>query len=217
MTIRTFTFNPFQTNCYVCHAPSGEAALIDPACATAREQQALLDYVAEHGLTVRHLLLTHAHIDHIFGAAPMAEALGLPLQMHRADAPLLAHAVDQGRIFGVEVVPPPEPGGWLDEGDVVRVGDACWEVLHTPGHSPGSVCFFDRAARYVIAGDVLFSGSIGRTDLWEGSLPTLMTSIFQKLLPLGDDVRVYPGHGPSTTIGREAASNPFLTGYAELG
>lgn len=209
MTIQPFTFNPFQTNCYVCH-DAGEAVIVDPSSTNPREHQAVLDYIAREGLVVRHLLLTHAHIDHIFGCAFFAAHFGQGWQMHRGDLPLLRHAEDQARLFGVAVEPPPEPGVFLEEGDTVTFGGATWEVLHTPGHSPGSVSFYDRATGAVVAGDVLFMGSIGRTDLWQGSLPELMASIYQKLVPLGDDVRVYPGHGPATTIGRERRTNPFL-------
>ena len=119
-------------------------------------------------------------------------------------------------MFGVSIEPPPETSSFLADGDVVEFGRVRFQVLHTPGHSPGSICFYDEPSRAVIAGDVLFQGSIGRTDLWRGSLPELMRSIFEKLVPLGDDVQVHPGHGPDTTIGRERESNPFLTsGFGE--
>ncbi len=215
MTVRTFTFNPFQTNCYVCH-DGGDAALIDPSCHTDRERQAVVAYLETHGLTLRHLLLTHAHIDHVFGCAFFAERYGMPWQMHRADALLLRRAQEQALFFGVPLDPPPVPEAFLDEGDTVGLGGAAWEVLHTPGHSPGSLCFYDAANGFVLAGDVLFQGSIGRTDLPGGSLPVLMRSIFQKLVPLGDAVRVYPGHGPATTLGRERRTNPFLTSGVSL-
>ncbi|GIV59678.1 MAG: MBL fold metallo-hydrolase [Rhodothermaceae bacterium] len=211
MTIKTFTFNPFMTNCYVCHA-AGEAVLVDAAASTPKEQQAVLDYVEANDLTVRHLLLTHAHIDHIFGCAAFARHFGLSFKMHRDDLPLLDRAQDQGILFGLEVESPPPVQHFLDEGDTLRFGGHAWEVLHTPGHSPGSICFYDAAGGFVLSGDVLFQGSIGRTDLWRGSLPELMASIYQKLMPLPDETRVYPGHGPATTIGRERTHNPFLTG-----
>jgi hydroxyacylglutathione hydrolase len=211
MTIQSFTFNPFQTNCYVCHN-AGEAVLVDPSSMTAAEHQVVVDYLEHEGLTVRHLLLTHGHIDHIFGCAFFAARFGQAFQVHRDDLPLLRRAEEQGQVFGVAVEPPPEPDRFLQEGDTISFGHTTWEVLHTPGHSPGSVCFYDRAAGAVIAGDVLFQGSIGRTDLWQGSLPQLMASIFQKLVPLGDATAVHPGHGPATTIGRERRANPFLTG-----
>ena len=211
LTVKTFTFSPFQTNCYVCH-DAGEAVIVDPSCYTEAEQQAVVDYLAANSLTLRHLLLTHAHIDHIFGCAAFAERYGMDWQMHRDGLPFIDRAEEQSVFFGTPLTPPPRPTTFLDEGDTVRFGEAAWEVLHTPGHAPGSVCFYDAEAGFVIAGDVLFMNSIGRTDLPGGSLPVLMQSIFQKLVPLGDAVKVYPGHGPATTIGRERRNNPFLTG-----
>ena len=210
MEIRRFTFNPFQTNCYVCHDGT-EAVIVDPSSAEEMEHQVVERYVEENSLEIRHLLLTHGHIDHIFGCAHFARKYGLGWQMHREDVPLLARAEDQASMFGVPIEAPPEPEVLLSEGDRIYLGESELEVLHTPGHSPGSICFFERGAGAIVAGDVLFQGSIGRTDLWRGSLPELMQSIFQKLVPLGDDVRVFPGHGPDTTIGRERAVNPFLT------
>lgn len=210
MTIKSFTFNPFQTNCYVCHDGS-RAVLIDPSSHTPEERALVLDYIDRQGLSVEMLLLTHAHIDHIMDCAFFAKHFGQAFQMHASDVPLLLRAQDQGRMFGVEVEPPPSPGRLLSEGAVLTVGSSTWQVLHTPGHSPGSICYYDEKNRFVISGDVLFQGSIGRTDLWQGSLPQLMASIFDKLLPLGDDVTVYPGHGPATTVGAERTTNPFLT------
>ena len=209
MVVRSFTFNPFMTNCYVCHDGS-EAVVVDPSCSTEAERLEVERYVSGEGLVVREILLTHAHIDHIFGCAALAEMFAAGVRVHRSETGLLAAAGEQARLFGVTVDRPPDPAGVLDDGEEVRIGDALWEVLHTPGHSPGSVSFVDRAGGYVLSGDVLFHDSIGRTDLWQGSLPVLMRSIFERLVPLGDGVRVYPGHGPSTTIGRERTRNPFL-------
>lgn len=212
MQIQQFTFNPFQTNCYVCY-DGGDAVLVDPSCSTGEEKALVERFVDENELTMQRLLLTHAHIDHIFGCAHFAERYGMGFEMHREDRTLLLGADEQARMFGVPIESPPEPEAFLDEGDVVRFGRTALRVLHTPGHSPGSISFYDEASRAVLAGDVLFQRSIGRTDLWRGSLPQLMQSIFQKLVPLGDDVRVYPGHGPETSIGEERRSNPFLTGH----
>lgn len=211
MEIRSFTFNPFSTNCFVCH-DAGEAVVVDPSCRSAEEVEAVVRYLADERLQVSRILLTHAHIDHIFGCRALHDRLGVGIWVHREDAPLLGAAVRQGEMFGVPVEPPPEPAGYLADGDTLVIGGASWQVLHTPGHSPGSVSFADAAHRFVLSGDVLFRDSIGRTDLWMGSLGTLMRSIFDRLVPLGDDVTVWCGHGPSTTIGRERASNPFLTG-----
>ncbi len=209
MTIQSFTFNPFGTNCYICH-DGGGAVIVDPSSSAQHEHQAVLDYIDREGLTVSELLLTHAHLDHIFGCKAMAEALGVGLRVHRDEKPLLDAAGLQAQMFGVPLDEPPEPSGWLIPGEQVQVGGATWDILFTPGHSPGSVSFYDAAGGYVIAGDVLFAGSIGRTDLMGASLPVLMASIYQQLLPLGDEVRVLPGHGPETTIRRERMSNPFL-------
>lgn len=126
--------------------------------------------------------------------------------------PLIAHATVQAELFGVRITPPPEPTHFLKEGDVIKLGEGSFSVLHAPGHSPGSVCFYNEAEGFVIGGDVLFQGSIGRTDLWEGSFPTLIDSIKTKLLSLPDETVVYSGHGPTTTVGQERQTNPFLTG-----
>ncbi len=211
MIVKSFTFSPFMTNCYVCH-DAGEAVLIDPSAATSSEEQAVVEYVRQQQLTIRHLLLTHAHIDHIFSCAFFSAHFGQSFQMHHADVPLVERAKDQAALFGLTIEAPPVPTQFLEEGDTVAFGTATWQVLHTPGHSPGSICFYDADNGLIVSGDVLFQGSIGRTDLWRGSLPELLGSIYQKLLPLGDATVVYPGHGPATTIGRERISNAFLTG-----
>lgn len=212
MQIQRFTCNPFQTNCFVCH-DRGDAVLVDASCSTEEEMAGVERYIDEQELTIRHLLLTHAHIDHIFGCAHFADRYGMGFEMHRADRALLQGADEQARMFGVPIETPPEPEAFLEEGDVVTLGRSSLRVLHTPGHSPGSISFYEETTRTVLSGDVLFQRSIGRTDLWRGSLPELMQSIFQKLIPLGDDVRVCPGHGPDTLIGEERKSNPFLTGH----
>jgi glyoxylase-like metal-dependent hydrolase (beta-lactamase superfamily II) len=216
MQVQSFTVSPFAENCYVVHDGT-EAALVDPGTVTPAERQAVLDYVEAAGLRVRHLLLTHAHIDHIFGCAFFAERFGADAehggwQLHRADLPLLEHAPVQAELFGVRISMPPAPTHFLEEGERIALGSSVFTVLHTPGHAPGHVVFYDEANGLVLGGDVLFQGSIGRTDLWEGDYDTLLASIRAKLLTLPDDTVVYPGHGPKTTIGRERRTNPFLTG-----
>ena len=209
MQIQGFTCNPFQTNCYVCH-DDGEAVLIDPSCSTPEECAQVERYITEQGLTIRRLLLTHGHIDHIFGCAHFARTFGMGFLMHREDRVFIAQAEEQAQLFGEAIETPPEPEGFLNEGNRVPFGNTSLEVLHMPGHSPGSISFYEAASQAVISGDVLFRGSIGRTDLWRGDLPELMRSIFEKLVPLGDTVHVYPGHGPVTTVGEERRTNPFL-------
>jgi glyoxylase-like metal-dependent hydrolase (beta-lactamase superfamily II) len=216
MTVKSFVVSPFAENCYVCH-DAGEAVLIDPGTATEAERSAVLDYITRNGLTVRHLLLTHAHIDHILGCAFFAREFGMKWKLHEADLPLLDGAALQAQMFGVELERPPTPEASLEEGRTIQFGTATWQILHTPGHSPGSVSFYDEANGFVIGGDVLFQGSIGRTDLWGGSMPTLLNAIQRKLMSLPDETVVYSGHGPETTIGAERRTNPFLANTGAVG
>jgi len=210
MTVRAFTCNPFQTNGYICH-DAGEAVVVDPSCASAQEKQAMAGYIDEHDLEIVHLLLTHAHVDHIFGCHFFEEQTGQTFQAHEACVPFIERSVEQARSFGVEVEPPTVPETFLAEGDTVSFGDGTLEVLHTPGHSPDSISFVHRSSNQALTGDVLFQGSIGRTQgLPQTSYSQLMDSILNTLLPLGDDMTIYPGHGPTTTIGEERRSNPFI-------
>ena len=219
LTVRSFVVSPFVENTYVLSS-GGEAALVDPGTATRLERQAVEAYVEEAGLRVRHLLLTHGHLDHVFGCHHFAERYGADAahggwQLHPADAPLLANAVVQGEMFGVRVDAPPAPAHALAAGDAVALGDVTFRVRHVPGHSPGSVAFYAEGAGpdgqgVLVGGDVLFQGSIGRTDLWEGSLDVLLASIRDEVLTLPDDTVVYSGHGPATTVGAERRTNPFL-------
>ena len=195
----------------------GEAAIVDPSCMTEMEIGTVVDHVSKNGWAVKHLLLTHGHIDHIFGCNALSEVYGLDWRIHVDDVPLLDNASVQAEMFGLPLETPNSTGAALSEGDQLSVGSVNLDVIHTPGHSPGSVSFVNQEEKYVIAGDVLFRGSIGRTDLWQGSLPVLMQSIFQKIVPLGHDFTVYSGHGPETTVGDEIASNPFLTGSNDFG
>jgi len=216
MHIQSFVVSPFAENCYLVHA-DGEAALVDPGTAAAAEREAVEAAVEAAGVRVRHLLLTHAHIDHVFGCAHFAKRYGADAdhggwQLHPADVPLIELAPVQAELFGVPLVPPPAPTHLLAEGEGIELGSHRFRVLHTPGHSPGSVCFYAEAEGVLLGGDVLFQGSIGRTDLWEGSMPVLMRSIREQLLTLPDETVVYPGHGPTTTIGQERRTNPFLSG-----
>ena len=219
MTVQSFTVSPFAENCYVVHA-GGEAALVDPGTASGAERRLVLDYLGAHGLRVRHLLLTHAHIDHVFGCAFFAERFGAAAewggwQLHRADLPLLENAAVQAELFGVRITPPPAPTHFLEAGETIPLGEGAFSVRHAPGHAPGHVVFVNEEDGFVLGGDVLFQGSIGRTDLWEGSYPLLLQSIREQLLTLPDETVVYAGHGPATTVGHERRTNPFLTGDAD--
>lgn len=207
--VASFTHNPFQTNSYICHN-GGEAVIVDASCSDAQEISEITDYVYSNDLTVRHLLLTHAHIDHILGCRELSKRFKLSWQAHRDTSIWLREAPGQALLYGLQIKPIPAPAVWLDENDQIVFGHAKWRILHTPGHAPGSICFVDDASGFVISGDVLFQDSIGRTDLPGGDRGVLMKSIFQKLLTLPHETIVYSGHGPSTTIGHECMQNPFL-------
>ena len=210
MQVEPFTFNPFMTNCYLCH-DQGEAVLIDASCDTEAECAEVMDVMEAHDLEVRHLLLTHAHVDHIFGCRFFEEQFDQRFKAHEAAMPFIERAEEQATAFGVEVDPPSVPTTFLTEEDTVSFGGATLEILYTPGHSPDSISFVHRPSRQAITGDVLFQNSIGRTQgLPETSRAQLLGSITEKLLPLGDDFTIYPGHGPTTTIGQERAQNPFV-------
>ena len=211
MNVQSYTVNPFSENTYIVN-DDGKAVVIDPGFYGASERQRALEYLSENELSVDRLLLTHGHIDHIIDCAYWADTYGMQFEIHEEDLPLMTMARSQAQMFGIEMHDPPIPTQFLKGGDIVAVGNAAWLVLEAPGHSPGSICFYDEENGFLIAGDVLFEGSVGRTDLWRGSMETLLQSIHSKLLALPDDTVVYPGHGPATTIGRERANNPFLQG-----
>lgn len=208
--IETFTFNPFQVNTYILKDESGTCAIIDAACYGQRETDKLLTHIDDHQLTPVFLLNTHAHVDHLLGIASLRKKFDIPFLMHEEGLPVLHSAADQGKMFGFSLDEPGDPDRFIAEGDVIPVGDFSLEVLHLPGHSPGSVVFVERSGKKLLTGDVLFKGSIGRSDLPGGDFDLLISGIRRKLLNFADDFQVYPGHGPSTNIGDERRTNPFL-------
>lgn len=202
---KTLTVGPFAMNAYILWCSKTLASvLIDPG----DEAELILQTVAELKVKPERIVLTHAHIDHVWHAKEVQEKLQLPLFMHRDDLPLLERLPYQAQMFGFPPPAAPRVDGFLIEGDEVSFGEVKMKILHAPGHSPGSIVLYgDDTA---VDGDVLFQGSIGRTDLPSGSHETLLRSIHQKLMTLPDHVRVLPGHGDETTIGMERKSNPFL-------
>ncbi len=213
MILEVRAVGPFFKNGFVVGCErTREAVIIDPG----DEADALLGAVRDHGLDVGHVLLTHAHIDHITGVALVKDALGAPVYLHEHDRPLYEHAVEQGHMFGFEVVQPPPVDVFYDMGRVY-FGDYEVSVHHTPGHCPGGVCLQigkkGEAGADLFVGDTLFAGSVGRTDLPGGNHKVLMQSIADVLFPLGDAATVHPGHGPDTTIGHERQTNPFVLEY----
>ncbi|TPW30383.1 MBL fold metallo-hydrolase [Pararhizobium mangrovi] len=202
---------PFQQNCAVLFVPETKrGVVVDPG----GDVEIITQTLAENGLTIEAIWLTHGHIDHAGGAVDLKAALDVEIVgPHEADRQLLEGLEEQARMFGLEgtfrnVV----PDRWLEEGDTLSIGDHTFDVLHCPGHAPGHVVFVDRAQNFAHLGDVLFNGSIGRTDLPGGDHETLLASIRDKVLPLGDDFGFICGHGPGSTIGEERRSNPFLKG-----
>ena len=201
---------PFQQNCtLIWDEASKVGAVVDPGGDLDRIEAA----IAEHGVTIEKILLTHGHIDHAGGADELRERLGVPIEgPHAADKYLLDSLPETGASYGVDAARTVTPDRWLDEGDAVTVGPLAFDILHAPGHSPGSVVFVSRDARFALVGDVVFKGSVGRTDLPGGNHEQLIRAIMDKVLPLGDDVAFIPGHGPTSTLGAERLSNPFLQG-----
>lgn len=210
LKIDTFTFNPFSENTYLLSDDSGECVIVDPGCYTAEEKEELSRSIEEKSLKPVKILLTHAHIDHILGNNYLAGKYNIPIVMNALEIDLLQAAKVYGEMWGIIVEPSPAPELFLKEGDIFSFGHTKLEVIFTPGHSPGSFSYFDRSTNQLLAGDALFQESIGRTDLPGGSFPELERSIQDKLYLLPENAIVYPGHGPTTTIGHEKKANPFV-------
>ncbi|HBH49831.1 MAG TPA: MBL fold hydrolase [Bacteroidales bacterium] len=210
ITIKTFVFNSFQVNSFVLHDETKEAIIIDPACENSQEYDELIDYIAENKLVPIAVVNTHAHIDHILGVETIKNKFKIPFKLHKEDEFLVENAPQSAMMFGFEFASIPLIEEYIDEGTVIKFGHSELIPYHVPGHSPGSLVFFGAKDKFIIAGDVLFKGSIGRTDLPGGDYETLITGIKSKLLTLPSDTSVYPGHGPATSIGQEHDTNPFL-------
>ena len=207
MKILVMSVGPFQANAYlaICEE-TGKCALVDPGAEAGR----LLRAAANEKAEIEAVLLTHAHLDHIGGVAEAKRETGVPIYLHPADVPLYKAAPEQAKTFGMHMEAQPEPDAELEGGQDIEVGASKLEVRHTPGHSPGHVSLVGDG--FALVGDCVFAGSIGRTDLPGGDYRTLIESIQGQLLTLPDDTVLYSGHGPATTVGRERATNPFLTG-----
>ncbi len=210
MTLRAVVVpvTPFVQNCSVVWCDeTGKGAAIDPG----GDIERILDVVKTHGVQLEKILLTHGHIDHAGAVAGLASRFGLPIEgPHEGDRFWIEQLPQQGTMFGVGKAESFEPSRWLGQDDTVTVGNVTLEVRHCPGHTPGHVVFYDPDAKLAFVGDVLFAGSIGRTDFPGGDHGTLIRSIRQNLFPLGDDVRFVPGHGPMSTFGDERRTNPFV-------
>ena len=214
MQLKYFTFNPFQENTYILFDETNEAVIIDPGCYDAEEKKILFDFIKSEKLNPVRLLNTHCHIDHVLGNKFVSDAFGLKPEIHPIELPLLKAVAQYGANYGIFAEPSPEPLTTLEENKTIQFGTTVLTMIFSPGHSPGSICFYNEATKILIGGDVLFRMSIGRTDLPGGDMDTLLKSIREKLFTLPGDVVVYPGHGPSTTIAFEQLNNPFLHAYS---
>ncbi len=210
LRIKTFSFNPFQENTYLLINELNEAILIDPGCSDASEEQELVNYVQSHNINIKQLLNTHAHIDHVLGYAFVNKTFQLVTKMHAKELEVFRAVKVYAPNYGFMYEEGPEPKELLEDGQVITFGKDELKVIFCPGHSPGSVVFYCEKQQFMIAGDVLFYRSIGRTDLPGGDHGTLLRSIKNNLYNLPDETLVYPGHGPTTTIGSEKMYNPFV-------
>ena len=215
--IKSFVFNPFQENTYIVWDETKEALVIDPGCSDPSERQELSDFITNEGLKVVKLLNTHCHIDHVLGNFFVQKTYSVSLHVHEKDIPVLKAVKTYAPNYGFPDYQEVEVEVVLKEATEITFGNSSFEVLFVPGHAPGHVAFVNKEQKICISGDVLFRGSIGRTDLPGGNFEILLNSIEQQLFPLGDDMVVYSGHGVSTTIGYERQWNPFVGANAQMG
>ena len=224
LRIKNFYFNDLHECCSVAWDETGECVIIDPGFYTDAERDQLAGFIKEKGLRPVKILLTHGHFDHLFGVTSLAGLYDVPVLMSAEDISIADNSGYFSKVFGVKLpdtsfTAPAEKGGRLTvikDGDIIEWGAGRkWEVIATPGHTPGGVCFLDREAKLLFSGDTLFAGSIGRTDQPGGDYDVLMKSIFERLMPLDGDIEVIPGHGPCTSITDERTKNPFLLPFNE--
>ncbi|MCH5223376.1 MAG: MBL fold metallo-hydrolase [Muribaculaceae bacterium] len=212
MEIAIFQLSLFGINTYLLFdEDEKKCAVIDPGMSNPEEEKAIENFISEKGLTLTHIINTHLHIDHVAGVPFLKKKYGAPVLAHKGDEFMGQRLADQARMFGMNMnLDNIEISQYLEDGDIIKIGNGELEVISVPGHSKGSVALYDKKDGFLISGDALFQGSIGRTDLPGGNYSELITNINNRLLTLPDDTVVFPGHGPSTTIGREKRSNPFL-------
>lgn len=208
--IKIFTFSPFSENTYVISDEKDETVIIDPGCLSQAEKEQLHEYITTEGLKPVALLQTHTHLDHVFGSAYVKRKYGVKMYMHKADLPVLADVEIRCKTWGIPGYEPVEPDSFLEEGDTFTFGNTTFDIVFVPGHAPGHIAFINHKEKYIIGGDCLFNGSVGRTDFPLCSASELMYSIKTKFFTLPDDYVVYAGHMEPTTIGKEKKSNPFF-------
>ncbi|MBK6817782.1 MAG: MBL fold metallo-hydrolase [Saprospiraceae bacterium] len=208
--VKLFTFNAFSENTYVLYDEQGSALIIDPGCNDGNERKMLETFIKKEGLRPTLLINTHCHIDHVLGNKWCKETFDIPLWVPLGEEMMLSQMMRVADMYAIKAEASPSPDHLMTDADTIPLGEMSWTLLSAPGHSPASICLYQASEQILIAGDVLFYESIGRTDLPGGNHQLLLQNIHQKLFTLPDTVSVYPGHGPSTTIGHERMHNPFL-------
>lgn len=210
ITVKKFVVNPLGENSFVISDETGECTFIDPGFYYENEFEEIREYIAENNLIPQKIINTHCHFDHIMGVEFVRKEYNIPFQAHADDSFWVDRVVEQGQMFGFNILPVKPIDSSFAEGEKITFGNTELEILHIPGHSPGHVVFYNKEGNFIIAGDVLFYGSIGRTDLLGGNHQDLISNIKNKLFRLPDETNVYCGHGPETTLGFEKNTNPFL-------
>ena len=210
--IERFSFNPFQENTYIIYNDANECWIVDPGMYEPHETEAMDSFIKDNNLKPQAIINTHTHIDHILGVDALKSKYRIPFYIHEKDLPVLQSATVSAAMFGFDFRNPPVQDGFINEQEPLKLATDELEVRFTPGHSPGSVVFYYPEGKWLIGGDVLFNGSIGRTDLPGGDHNTLIKSIETQVYTLPDDTVVHSGHGPATTVGREKQYNPFVRG-----
>lgn len=211
ITVKTFVFNHFSQNTYLLYDQSGAAAIVDPGCYFEPEKQQVLSFIKEENLKLEMVLFTHCHLDHAFGAKFIREQFpDIPFYAHENEQVFISDALEHAGRYGLSMEQPPAITDFVIHGDIIQLGTSSLKALYVPGHSPGSICYYSEASAFVVVGDVLFSGSIGRTDLLGGNMQQLLSGITAHLFSLPPATAVYSGHGEPTSIGQELASNPFF-------
>lgn len=210
ISVKKFVFNDFQENTFLVSDDTKECLIVDPGCYSIYEKNELKDYCYSNKLKPVKLINTHCHIDHILGNSFVSKNFNIPTAAHKDDQNMMEGAVEHGQMFGFIAESPSGIDEYLEDGDIVKFGKSELKVFHVPGHSMGSIALYSESQKFLISGDVLFNGGIGRTDLPGGDYNTLINSIKTRILTLPGSVTVYPGHGPSTTVSYEIDTNPFL-------
>ena len=211
ISIKCFVFNAFQENTYLIYDETRACAVVDPGCYEAFERKEIDDFIADSNLSVKYILNTHCHIDHVLGNKYMKDKYQAPLLIPKPDLATFRSVKVYAPVYGFNKYEETEPDNYIEEGQKLVIGNSTLEVMFVPGHAPGHMAFYNKAEKICLAGDVLFRGSIGRTDLPGGDYDTLIDSIRIKMFNLSDDTTVYPGHGPETTIGFEKETNPYCS------